>query len=230
MDVAQVLGVDACKVGWVGVALGGAVPTAYFAETIDDVVAQAHAAHPLAVVAVDIPIGLPDEGRRQADELARKAVGGLSSSVYITPVRKALEEDDHAAAVETNRGITGEGVSVQAFGVRARVYEVERWVEQTDHHVVEVHPEVSFATMAETPLTARKGTWTGCRHRHELLAESGISLPSDLGTAGTKAAVDDILDAAAAAWTAQRVHRGTAQSLPDPPERFSDGLPAAIRV
>ncbi|MDR7300844.1 DUF429 domain-containing protein [Haloactinomyces albus] len=230
MDVAQVLGVDACKAGWVGLALGGTAPTAYFAETVGDVVSQAGAAHALAVVAIDIPIGLPEHKRRQADELARKAVGGLSSSVYITPVRKALEKDDRDAAEEVNRGITGEGVSVQAFGLRDRLYEVEQWLDQTQHHVVEVHPEVSFALLAGTPLNARKGTWTGARHRHELLTEAGVSLPSDLGTAGTKAAVDDILDAAAAAWTAQRVARGTAQSLPDPPEQFTDGRSAAIRA
>jgi predicted RNase H-like nuclease len=40
--------------------------------------------------------------------------------------------------------------------------------------------------------------------------------------------VDDVLDAAAAAWTALRVSQGAARCLPDPPETFSDGLPCAI--
>ena len=44
------------------------------ADTIDELVEMADADGPLAVVAIDIPIGLPDRGRRQAEVLARKAV------------------------------------------------------------------------------------------------------------------------------------------------------------
>jgi predicted RNase H-like nuclease len=46
--------------------------------------------------------------------------------------------------------------------------------------------------------------------------------------AAGKAGVDDVLDAAIAAWTARRVASGQARAVPDPPERFSDGLPCAI--
>jgi predicted RNase H-like nuclease len=43
-------------------------------------------------------------------------------------------------------------------------------------------------------------------------------------------AADDLLDACVVAWTAARYAAGTAYSLPDPPEVFSDGIPAAIWV
>jgi predicted RNase H-like nuclease len=43
-------------------------------------------------------------------------------------------------------------------------------------------------------------------------------------------AADDVLDACAAAWTAVRRTNGLARSLPEPPETFSDGIPAAIWV
>jgi predicted RNase H-like nuclease len=49
---------------------------------------------------------------------------------------------------------------------------------------------------------------------------------SDFGASG----LDDVYDAAAMAWTARRVARGEAVSLPDPPEVFSDGIPSAIWV
>ncbi len=42
------------------------------AGAINELVEMADADGPLAVVAVDIPIGLPDRGRRQADVLAQK--------------------------------------------------------------------------------------------------------------------------------------------------------------
>ena len=44
-----------------------------------------------AVIGIDIPIGLPDTGRRQADVLAYTLVGPRRSSVFMTPVRAALE-------------------------------------------------------------------------------------------------------------------------------------------
>jgi predicted RNase H-like nuclease len=79
-------------------------------------------------------------------------------------------------------------------------------------------------------LTVRKRTREGARLRRELLAAAGVALPVDLGVARARAAVDDVLDAAVVAWTARRVAAGAAISLPDPPEVFSDGLPAAIWV
>jgi predicted RNase H-like nuclease len=44
---------------------------------------------------------------------------------------------------------------------------------------------------------------------------------------GAGVRVDDVLDAVAA-WTGRRILAGEAASLPDPPEVFSDGWPAAI--
>jgi predicted RNase H-like nuclease len=55
-------------------------------------------------------------------------------------------------------------------------------------------------------------------------------VPDDLGAAGDGAGVDDVVDAAAAAWTGRRVAQSLARSLPDPPERFSDGLDCAIWI
>ena len=59
----------------------------------------------------------------------------------------------------------------------------------------------------------------------ELLRRSGI----DLAAIGAAAAspLDDVLDAAAAAWSAHRIACGKARSLPDPPELL-EGLRAAI--
>lgn len=94
--------------------------------------------------------------------------------------------------------------------------------------VWEVHPEVSFQELAGGPLRFAKKTWAGAELRKELLRSTGIELPAGLGPAGEVAAVDDVLDAAAAAWSARRCAAGLARSLPDSPERFSDGLSAAI--
>ena len=219
---------DACKAGWVGVVVGEAPARAFVAPGIERLVSLASESGDVAMIAIDIPIGLPDQGRRQADMLAKAAIGPLRSSVFMTPVREALLAGDHATAVEINRRMAGEGISIQAFGLRTKLFEVDVWVRRTRHRVIEVHPEVSFARLAGRPLTARKSTWAGMHHRRELLLDAGIELDNDFGVAGAAAGVDDVLDAAVAAWTARRYVAGEARALPDPPKIFTDGLSSAI--
>ena len=226
--VTRVLGVDACKAGWVAIAVGAGPPVAYVAGTIDALVSKVEEDGPVGLVAIDIPIGLPDAGRRAADGLARRLIGPRASSVFTTPVRAAIGAPDHETAVEVNRRLAGEGVSRQAFGLKEKLLQVERFALTGQFRVIEVHPEVCFAYMNEGPLTSGKATWAGAEHRRRLLARNGIELVGDLGLAGLNAGVDDVLDAGAAAWTAARALAGHATSLPDPPEHFSDGWPAAI--
>ncbi|WP_152364759.1 DUF429 domain-containing protein [Microlunatus speluncae] len=223
----RVIGVDACKKGWVGVSND---PRGYFGETIDRLVATAEAEGPIEVVAIDIPIGLPLTGARQADVLARGRVGKRASSVFVTPVRAALLAATHAEATALNRSATGKGLSRQAYALGAKILEVDAWIRTMDRVVIEVHPEVCFATMAGRPLDFAKSTWAGAEERRRLLADVGIDLPSELGLAGASAAVDDVLDAAAASWTAARFAANLAVSYPPVPEQFDPGPAAAIWV
>ena len=231
MSSGRVLGVDACRAGWIGIALSGGEARAYFAPGIRELADRAAADGPPLVIAIDTPIGLSDAGRRRADQLAREALGRRWPSLFITPVRTAVEAADYQAAAAENRRLAGEGLSRQAFALRARILDVDQWLQAVTPapaRVVEAHPELSFATMAGAPLRSRKTTWAGAVQRRALLARAGIVLDGDLGLAGEQAGVDDVLDAAAAAWTARRVSHGSARCLPPSPEVFSDGIPAAI--
>ena len=100
--------------------------------------------------------------------------------------------------------------------MRDAIFDVAGWI-ASGNRAFEVHPEVSFAAMNGRPLTARKKSWTGAMQRRALLEAEGIVLPDNLGPAGA-AGPDDVLDAAACAWTAMRVARKQATSLPDPPD------------
>jgi predicted RNase H-like nuclease len=84
------------------------------------------------------------------------------------------------------------------------------------------------ATMAGAPMSAGKATWTGASQRRQALAAVGMILPDDLGIAGLTAGVDDVHDAAAAAWSAQRYQRCEAIRFPSETRRFSDRIDAAI--
>lgn len=214
-----VLGVDACKSGWVGIRLAGEV-TAHFAPHIADLVTETD-----KVVAIDIPIGLTDDSHRRADELGREFLAERRSSLFMTPVRAALEADSHELGNAINKQRTGKGISIQAFSLRKSILEVDAWLPSAPCPVLEVHPEMSFAEMAGAPLAERKKTWAGAERRRALLAAAGI-LPAG-GLDGVDAGVDDVLDAAAAAWTACRFLAGKAISVPSQPDRI-DGREIAI--
>jgi predicted RNase H-like nuclease len=224
-----VLGVDACRGGWAGILLhdDGTV-TGLLDASLAGLASAAQTEAELVAIGVDMPIGLPDRGRRLADVLARAVLGPRRASVFLTPVREALLLDDYAGASRRNRELAGEGMSRQVYALRPRLLEADAWARTSPVPVVEVHPEVSFTTLAGGHLTTAKKTWAGATVRRRLLGEAGIRIPDDLGRLGDVAAVDDVLDAAAAAWSARRYAEGIARRYPDPPQVFSDGYRATI--
>jgi predicted RNase H-like nuclease len=226
-----VLGVDACAAGWVGAILepGAPRPRIAVAASIAALVEAVRQSLDIQAVAVDIPIGLPDDSTRQADVLTRKALKGKASSVFTTLTREAYGAQSRTESDSVNRRLSGQGVGAQAYALRDKILEVDAWVRSRPTvAVLEVHPELSFAVMTGAPLLARKKTDEGRAARLAALAAAGIASPSVLQ--GDGYAADDVLDACAAAWTAARRTNGLARSLPEPPETFSDGIPAAIWV
>ena len=217
----EVVGVDGCKAGWVAVRL---VDGMYEDGSVFATFGELLTAYPNAkTIAVDIPIGLPPPFPRAADVAARKLLGSRGSSVFQIPLRAALEQSSHAEATAFHVAQTGKGISQQAYALRTKVLEVAA---HADPRVFEVHPEVCFAAMAGEPLAEKKKTWNGQRRRQLLLEAEGIVVGADLVFGAVPA--DDVLDAAAAAWTAMRITAGVARSLPDPPAVGEDGYPAAI--
>ena len=88
-----------------------------------------------------------------------------------------------------------------------------------------MHPELSFAAIAGAPLAASKHTEAGLVIRRELLARAGITLPPKIAGA----AVNDLLDAAAVAWSARRIAAAEAVTLTSPAQHADDGTEIAIR-
>lgn len=198
------VGVDGSPDGWVAVALAAdGTARGVHGPTLDAIVAQVPEA---AGIGVDIPIGLPRAGPRRADVDARRLLGPRRSSVFLTPVREALEARTHAEASATARRRTGHGVSRQAYGLAGRILEADAWAPRAPVPVWEVHPEVCFAVLLGHPATASKKTWSGMRERLTALEAAGVGL-ADLSGTG-RAAPHDVLDAAAVAWSAERLLRG----------------------
>ena len=202
----RVTGVDGYRGGWVAVELDAAgEATARTGQRLADLLDTE-----ATVVAVDIPIGIPEGAARAADAEARRFVGARGSSVFTTPPRAALLAETFAEANLVARELTGKGLSQQSFALRHRILEVEALAE-ADERIVEVHPEVSFCELAGRQLAYSKHKPEGLAERRELLEAVGIALPDR--PPGVPEA--DLLDAAVAAWTAARVARGEADRPPD---------------
>jgi predicted RNase H-like nuclease len=228
---AYAVGVDGYPRGWVAISLiEGRFHRAGLFASFSEVIA----AFPDAVIAVDIPIGLPHREPRQADLDARRFVGARRNSVFLVPPREVLEAPTFEAAQTRSRDCWGRGISRQAYALRDKIFEVDRLVRPGDQ-IVEVHPEVSFRALAHAPLRYGKKTWGGLRERMRLLMagaapsceQAALVLPDDLGEVN-EAGPDDVVDAAVAAWSGFRRARGQAQSLPENPPQDDRGRLVAI--
>jgi predicted RNase H-like nuclease len=219
----HVRGIDGYTGGWVAV------------DLLEGRFAGAHVVGPHAlrelcddrvcVIGVDMPIGLVDDAR-EADSAAREALKPRGASVFPAPPRSAIAATAYEEANRIARETLGRGMSQQTYALISKIRFVDAL--SCDTRIHEVHPELSFLALAGgVPLSHGKKTWRGQAQRRELLAAVGIVLPSDLGAAN-EVPPDDVLDAAAAAWSASRIARGEAQSYPPAPSQRDGARVIAI--
>ena len=186
----------------------------------------------LLAVGVDMPIGLPDEELRRSDIEARELLGPRRSSLFWTPPLCVLDAADHAEANRRARAHTGRGLSIQAFHLLPKVREVRAELTPEDlaphpkSRAAEVHPETSFAVLAGRPMESSKRQPPGRAERLAVLAPEFSNLAEDPAPVPGMT-IDDLLDAAAAAWTARRMAARTAKIL-GPDEVDATGYPMAI--
>lgn len=210
----RVLGVDAAgKHGWVGIVLDD---TGFVAARVGTLRQIVEWAEPVRAIGVDIPIGHAPGAIRRADVEARQFVGPRASSVFAAPPADVLAANSYA---EDNAALGALGsplLSRQAWALIPKMVEAAE-VAASDERVFEVHPEVSFRELAGEHVRWPKKSWNGLLLRRRLLADAGIILP-DVVTEIDRVVADDVVDAAAAAWSARRLASGAARSLPHPPE------------
>ena len=191
---AHYLGVDGFRHGWVAVCVddSGVVGSGCYEDF--GALMKAHA--DAAVIGVDIPIGLRDDGGRLAEGAARAFLRGRASSVFNAPARPVLQATTYQEAAAISVRASGKSMSRQSFGILAKIREVDAFA--GNPRVYEVHPEVSFQLMAGGPLAHSKKTWGGLQARLSLLRKHGVGLRKSLGAADA-VGIDDVVDAGAAA-------------------------------
>ena len=210
-------GVDGCKGGWLCLSVrpGGTEPSA----TVFNVDARDLFAQEALITAIDIPIGLPSNGPRVVDVKARGLLGPLKSSVFPAPVRATLNERSYEEACGKSYAACGKKLSKQTFAILPRIREVDlRLHESPDllNSVREVHPEVCFVYWnGGRPLKHPKTSGFGFSERIELVRNVFVTAPERVRNEVSRhdATDDDILDAFAALWTAQRIYDGRAMCI-----------------
>ena len=208
-----VLGVDGWRGAWVGALLEGravrllALPDAAAVLAVPDV----------DVVAIDMPIGLSEDGVRACDVEARGLLrpSGAASSVFPAPLRPVLGVADHATACAVSRQASGKALSKQAWGLVPAIRSVDDALGDPPlDRVVEVHPELAFRCGLDPRVDAPKATGRGLAQRIRAL-QPVMDVLDALAAAPPVVPAVDALDACAAAWSAQRLADGTAECVGD---------------
>ena len=153
----RVTGIDACRRGWVAVTLEasgavgplGAVPASV---RVHGSLASLLATDPVAVVGIDMPLGLLESGWREADRAARGLLGPRRSSVFAIPPEAVWAEPSYQAANQRCRELTGQGFSIQAWGLRAKLLEANRYPRPA-----------GIRGTSPTPWNWRSARWRVCR-------------------------------------------------------------------
>ena len=219
------VGVDGFKSGWVALTLddAGVFVAARCSSTLGPLVA-AHAG--AKIIGVDMPLGLIDGPCRHADQAARKFLRGNASSVFNAPVVSALNAGSYEEARAISTRVCGKSLSAQSYNILGKIRELD--AEKVDPRLHEVHPEVSFRVMNGGAALPSKKTWGGLQVRLSLLKAEGIIIPGTLGDAD-RVGIDDVVDAAAAAWSARRVAKKLARRFPErTTQEIAPGRPIAI--
>lgn len=232
---AHVVGLDGAPGGWAGFVLDlNGLEAPRGPELFPSFRAVLEDPRGFRIIAVDMPIGLPDAaepGGRACERMTRSCLGLRRSSVFASPLRPALDARSYADALFRNRAAGGPGLSRQAWNLFPKIREIDALMTPAlEGCVFESHPELVFAQLGGRPMAHAKRTPQGRAERLALLAACGLApdLFEPHPFPRAKAAPDDLLDAAALALSAVRIAEGEALRLPDDPPRDGKGLRMAI--
>ncbi|PHP68478.1 hypothetical protein CSC94_00255 [Zhengella mangrovi] len=247
-------GVDGCKAGWVAaVEAGGKAPDLIVSATFSGLIEQLGDG---AIVAVDMPIGLPDRigrGGRGPEQAIRPLLGGRQSSVFSIPSRTAVYAEPgpfvdweamRAARKRADRAAREtsdppRGLAFQAFTLFAKIREIDRLLLERPElrtQIFECHPELAFwrlngeRAMALPKKVKGRIDGPGMAERRALLVRCGLPEALVRQDPPAGAAEDDCLDAMACLMIARRHSAGSTQTFPDPPLADPFGIPICIRA
>lgn len=248
-----ICGIDGCPAGWIAVWRDHA-DAAHKTAVFSDIRSLIEAFSKTAILAIDMPIGLPDfvtGGGRGPEKAVRPYLGERQSSVFSVPSRAAvhaecgpfsgqremIEAHKRASIVALATSDPPRKISIQAFNLFPKIREIDTLLRaQPDltARIFESHPEFAFAILnGGSPMKLPKKIKgkvnpPGMEERKALLSSHGLSRQFLDQPPPKGAASDDFLDACAMLLIAGRIARGEASPHPSPLRHDSHGIPVAI--
>ncbi|MEL6287728.1 MAG: DUF429 domain-containing protein [Pseudomonadota bacterium] len=244
-----VLGLDGCPAGWIAVAWSlssytasrAAAPRSFLLRTLGDIQTLGFTPR---VVAIDIPIGLPDHldgAGRGCDVAARAVLGPRRSSVFAVPARAAVYAETYpeACAAAFAHSTPPRKVSKQCFFLFPKIREADAYLARHGKSaLIECHPEVAFRALnggeplAEGKKIKGRINEAGMEVRRSLLENAGFpaAFLRELPYLRREVGMDDLLDACVCAWTAARIARGVADRFPADGGVDDRGVPMTIHA
>jgi predicted RNase H-like nuclease len=228
----NLVGINGCKLGWL--CIFEELPSRQLASktfvTIDDL--ARHIAT-LDVIAIDVPIGLTDSGARLCDQEARRLLGPKrGTSVFPAPIRGAIDAPTYEEACARSFAVQNKKLPKQSWAIYPKIRQLDDLLQRQPElkpKIFEVHPELSFRAWNDLePIVAPKKKRVGAEMRLRLVTEHFGERAFDtvrLRYTRKDVADDDILDAFAALWTAERIWNEEAEVVPVDPPQDSRGLP-----
>ena len=235
------VGVDGCRAGWIAVAVRSAktLPEVRIFQRFADLVSELGAD---AIIAVDMPIGLPDKiggAGRGPEQSIRPYLGARRSSGFSIPARAAVEAETYLEACDLARlnSEPPKKISKQAFFLFPKIREIDQLL-QTDialrERIIECHPEFSFCRLnnMKPMMTSKKIRGAinpeGIAERMQLLTLHGIDPELFASGPPRGAAMDDLVDASVNLVMAGRHAKGLTETFPADAKRDRHGILVAI--
>lgn len=231
-------GIDGCKAGWLTVksqfvpATGThSDPALFVHEKWEKTVIGAD------LIAVDMPIGMVEFGKRPCDHWARKKLGKKKSSSVFSPPRRGMlqfetyQDANRFGKAQGPRESHGGGLSKQAWNITPKIKQIDDWITpKRQERVFEAHPELAFAALnGGEPLPSKKSD-EGQSARKQILQTHGFGrvIESAKDLPRRIAALDDVLDAAVLCLVGGRIALGSAVCLGNPDQRDAKNLAMEI--
>jgi predicted RNase H-like nuclease len=224
------VGLDGCRGGWLAVIQAG--QTSPVARIFSSFAGLLESLPDTSIIGVDMPIGLATDGPRACDIEARSRLGERRSSVFPAPLRCCLVAASYAQACRLRMKAEGKRMSLQAYGILAKVREVDTAIRASGamQRVIEVHPEVSFTIWNRgRPMGHAKRRPAGKAERLRLIEREwpGRLAAMRATLRGKNYAADDLHDAFAVLWSIRRWAQGSALLLGD---RAKDDVGLPMRI
>lgn len=231
-----VAGIDGCPAGWIAALWDGAGHlTSRLCASFADVMAL-----PAEIIAVDMPIGLPETSGRPPEREVRAKIGVRRSSVFSVPSLESIRCRDYREACRINllHSDPPRRVSQQCFHLFPKMREIDALI-TPDHQsrIYESHPELAFWIMNnETPVPLAKKAKSGSTHmglelRKSLLRRNGVPIDSlEASYRRRDVGPDDLIDACACTLVAWRILNRRSIRFPANPPLNARGLRMEINA